>query len=222
MGDIPSPDRSVVGNRLKEHGVIPVVELGSPDQASPLLEALSVGGLPAAEITLRTAAGLPAIAAARRTHPNALIGAGTVRSVEDAQRAIDQGAEFIVSPGISPEILELCRSLDVPAFPGVCTPTEVQAALRAGASLVKFFPAEAIGGVAFLRALAGPFPDVRFIPTGGVTASNLRDYLALPTVVACGGTWLVRPALFAEGSWDEIEALAREAVGIVAEVRQGV
>ena len=221
MDVVPQSDQSVVIDRLEKHGVIQVVELGSLDQASPLLEALSLGGLPAAEITLRTAAGLPAIAAARRTHPNALIGAGTVRSVDDAQQAIDQGAQFIVSPGISPEVLELSRSLGVPAFPGVCTPTEVQAALRAGAALVKFFPAEAIGGVAFLRALAGPFPDVRFVPTGGISASNLRNYLELPTVVACGGTWLARPPVLAARRWDEIEELARQASGIVAAVRQG-
>jgi 2-dehydro-3-deoxyphosphogluconate aldolase/(4S)-4-hydroxy-2-oxoglutarate aldolase len=222
MAEIPSSDQRVVIDRLEKHGVIPVVELASLDQASPLLEALSAGGLPAVEITLRTAAGLLAIAEARRAYPNALVGAGTVRSVDDAQRAIDQGAQFIVSPGIIPEVLELCRSLAVPAFPGVCTPTEVQAALRAGAALVKFFPAEAMGGVAFLQALAGPFPDVRFVPTGGVTASNLRNYLELPTVVACGGTWLARPSVLAAGRWDEIEQLARQASSIVAEVRRGV
>jgi 2-dehydro-3-deoxyphosphogluconate aldolase/(4S)-4-hydroxy-2-oxoglutarate aldolase len=202
-------------------GVIAVVELGSVSQAEPLIEALVAGGLPAAEITLRTEAGLEAIQVLRRSHPEALVGAGTVRTPEEARRVIEEGAQFVVSPGTDIEILDLCRPLAVPAIPGVCTPSEVQGALRAAAHVVKFFPAEAMGGVAFLKALTGPFRDVRFIPTGGINASNLADYLRLPGVVACGGSWMVAPALLAERRFDRIEALAREAVGIVAEVRAG-
>src|SRR5439155_6362564 len=150
--------------------------------------------------------------------PDALVGAGTVRSAEDARRVIEQGAQFVVSPGTNPDVLDVCGS-GVPAVPGVCTPTEVDAAVRAGASTVKFFPAEAMGGVGFLKALAGPFRDVSFVPTGGVNASNLAEYLRLPGVIACGGTWLVAPALLAEKRFDRIERLAREAVAIVADVR---
>lgn len=207
--------------RIAALGLLPVVELGSVDEARPLLEALSAGGLPAAEITLRTNAGLAAIGELRRSHPDALVGAGTVRTVEDARQVIERGAQFVVSPGTNLDVLDVCRSLGVPAVPGVCTPTEVETAVRAGAEVIKFFPAEAMGGVAFLRALSGPFREVSFIPTGGVNTSNLGDYLRLPGVAACGGSWMVAPALLAERRFDRIEELAREAVGIVAEVRGG-
>jgi 2-dehydro-3-deoxyphosphogluconate aldolase/(4S)-4-hydroxy-2-oxoglutarate aldolase len=207
--------------RIESLGVVPVIELGSVAQAEPLLEALSAGGLPAVEITLRTEPGLEAIGVLRRSHPEALVGAGTVRSPEGVRRVVDQGAQFVVSPGTDLEVIAACAALDVPALPGVCTPTEVDRAVKAGAALVKFFPAEVMGGVAYLKALAGPFPDVRFVPTGGVNAANLRDYLELPTVAACGGTWLAKPELLAERQFDRIEELAREAVRIVAEWRSG-
>jgi 2-dehydro-3-deoxyphosphogluconate aldolase / (4S)-4-hydroxy-2-oxoglutarate aldolase len=206
-------------SRIEALGVVPVIELGSVGQAEPLLEALSAGGLAAAEITLRTEAGLEAIGVLRRSHPEALVGAGTVRSPEDVRRVVDQGAQFVVSPGTDTDVVAACTSLGVPALPGACTPTEVDAAVKAGAALVKFFPAEAMGGVAYLKALAGPFPGIRFVPTGGVNAANLGDYLELPTVAACGGTWLARPPQLAEGRFDQIEELAREAAAIVAEVR---
>jgi len=208
-----------VAKRIAAIGLLPVVELRSVSEAVPLLEALSAGGLRAAEITLRTEAGLPAIAAVRHSHPDALVGAGTVRSADDARRAIDQGAQFVVSPGTDREIVELCTSLNVPAVPGVCTPTEVQSALRFGARVLKFFPAQALGGVTFLKALAGPFGEAAFVPTGGIDPSNLREYLRLPSVVACGGSWMVTPALLAERRFDRVEELAREAVAIVTEVR---
>lgn len=134
---------------------------------------------------------------------------------------VDEGAEFVVSPGTNPEVLDVCRSLGVPALPGICTPTEIDAAVRAGAKVVKFFPAEAMGGVIFLKALAAPFRDVLFVPTGGINQGNLRDYLSLPDVLACGGSWLVAPSLLAEGRFDQVEALTREAVAVVTEVRSG-
>jgi len=215
---VSAPD---VLERIVACGVLPVVELGTVDQAEPLLEALARGGLPAAEITLRTPAGLEAIGVLRRSHPEALVGAGTVRSPLEARRALDEGAQFVVSPGTDLEIVELCRAAGVPAVPGVCTPTEVQAALRAGVDLLKFFPAEAMGGVAFLKALSGPFRDVRFVPTGGIGPANLSAYLGLPSVAACGGSWLSSPALLAERRFDRVEELAREAVAVVAAVRGG-
>ena len=214
-----TPAASETLGRIAALGLLPVVELGSVGEAGPLLDALVAGGLPAAEITLRTEYGLRAIGALRQSHPNALVGAGTVRSEDDARRVIDEGAQFVVSPGTSPEVMNVCRSLSVPAIPGVCTPTEVENALRAGAEAVKFFPAEAMGGPAFLKALAGPFRGVSFIPTGGIAASSLADYLRLPGVVACGGSWMVAPALLADGRFDRVEELTREAVAIVAEVR---
>ena len=215
-----TPAASETLRRITTLGLLPVVELGSVDDAGPLLDALVAGGLPAAEITLRTDAGLTAIAALRQSHPDALVGAGTVRSADEARRVIDAGAQFVVSPGTSPEVLDVSRSAGVPAIPGVCTPTEVDSALRSGAEAVKFFPAEAMGGPPFLQALAGPFRGVPFIPTGGINASNVADYLRLPSVVACGGSWMVAPALLAEGRFDRIEKLTREGMAIVAEVRR--
>jgi 2-dehydro-3-deoxyphosphogluconate aldolase/(4S)-4-hydroxy-2-oxoglutarate aldolase len=205
--------------QLRALGVVPVVELDSADDAEPLLDALLAAGLPAAEVTLRTAAGLDALRVLRRDRPEALVGAGTVRSLAEAERVITAGAQFVVSPSTYPELIELCHSAGVLALPGVCTPTEVDAAVRAGASLVKFFPAEAIGGVAFLKALFGPFPDVQFVPTGGISPSNLAAYLELPQVAACGGSWIVAPTLVRERAFAHVEALARAAVAIVAEVR---
>jgi 2-dehydro-3-deoxyphosphogluconate aldolase/(4S)-4-hydroxy-2-oxoglutarate aldolase len=210
---------ATVLDRLVAFGVVPVVELDSIEDAEPLLEALTTAGLPAAEITLRTAVGFEAIGALRGSHPDALIGAGTVRSLEDARRVIGAGAEFVVAPCTNPIVIEFCARAGVPVVPGACTPTEVDSAVRAGAALVKFFPAEAMGGVAFLKALAGPFRDVRFVPTGGINVENLADYLRVPQVAACGGSWMVAPPLVREQRFDEVEALARRALEIVAEVR---
>lgn len=214
-----APSVAATIGRVSEFGVLPVVELGAVKQAQPLFEALSAGGLPAAEVTLRTPAGLEAVRLLAEAYPEGFIGAGTVRSAEDAARVIDAGARFVVSPGTDPDIVRLCCERAVLVMPGTCTPTEVQAALRAGASLLKFFPAEASGGVAFLKALAGPFADVRFVPTGGVNAGNLASYLALPQVAACGGSWMVAPRLLAEGDFAQVQALAAQAVAIVAEAR---
>ncbi|MCW3022981.1 MAG: 2-dehydro-3-deoxyphosphogluconate aldolase [Conexibacter sp.] len=207
--------------RLGDHGVLPVVEVDTVEAAKRLLDALTAGGLPTAEITLRTAAGVEAIGALRTSHPDALIGAGTVRSVGDAQRVIDAGAQFVVSAVTDPDVIALCHTAGVLVVPGACTPNELAAAGRAGASVVKFFPAEAMGGTGFLEALAGPFPDVRFLPSGGVSPSNVAAYLRLPQVVACGASWMVRRELMAAQRFDRIEELAREAVALVAEVRAG-
>jgi 2-dehydro-3-deoxyphosphogluconate aldolase/(4S)-4-hydroxy-2-oxoglutarate aldolase len=214
-------DADRILSRIATLGLLPVVELQSAGDGVPLLEALVAGGLPAAEITLRTEAGLAAIGALRQSHPDALVGAGTVRSADDARRVIDEGAQFVVSPGIDRDVVDVCRSRGIAVVPGVCTPTEVQAALRAGVNVVKFFPAEAMGGVAFLKALAGPFRDVAFVPTGGVNASNLPDYLRLPGVAACGGSWIVARDLLAARRFDRVEELTREAVEIVTELRSG-
>ena len=207
---------------MAEVGVVPVVELASGDQAVPLLEALLEGGCHIAEITLRSDAGLDAISTLRDSYPEALVGAGTVRSLEDANAVVEAGAQFVVSPATNLELIEFCRSADVPVFPGACTPTEVDAALRGGAEAVKFFPAEAMGGASFLKALAGPFRDVSFVPTGGINESNLADYLRLPNVVACGGSWMVAPSLLAERQFDRIVVLTRAAVSIAASVRAEV
>ncbi|MDX6439381.1 MAG: 2-dehydro-3-deoxyphosphogluconate aldolase / (4S)-4-hydroxy-2-oxoglutarate aldolase [Gaiellaceae bacterium] len=213
------PDEADAVASLRSLGIVPVVELAAAGDAPFLIDALAAAGLPVVEVTLRTGAALLAIATLRRSHPDVLVGAGTVRSAADAGAVIEAGAQFVVSPGLDLEVIELCRNYGVLAMPGACTPTEVDAATRAGAKLVKFFPAEAIGGVAFLKALTAPFRDVSFVPTGGINASNLADYLRVPQVVACGGSWMVAPQLINERRFDRIEVLAREATAIVAEVR---
>jgi 2-dehydro-3-deoxyphosphogluconate aldolase/(4S)-4-hydroxy-2-oxoglutarate aldolase len=214
-------DEISTGRRLAEIGVIPVVELESVQVAEPLLEALIRGGLPAAEITLRSEAGLASIARLRERFPQALIGAGTVRSSVAARRVIDEGAQFVVAPGVNPEIVQICSDRGILAVPGVCTPTEVDRASLLGLSLAKFFPAEAMGGIGFLKALAGPFREMLFLPTGGINAANLSSYLALPSVVACGGSWMASPELLRDGRFDEVETRARDAVRVVHESRAG-
>ncbi|HTV12234.1 MAG TPA: bifunctional 4-hydroxy-2-oxoglutarate aldolase/2-dehydro-3-deoxy-phosphogluconate aldolase [Acidimicrobiales bacterium] len=218
----PSPAIAESIKRVSELGIMPVVELVNVRQAEPMFEALCAAGLPAAEVTLRTAAGLEAVRILAKAFPEGFIGAGTVRSRQDAAAVIDAGAQFVVSPGTDAEVVALCCQNDVLAMPGVCTPTEIQAALRAGAALLKFFPAEPLGGVSFLKALAGPFREVRFVPTGGINANNLADYLGLAQVAACGGSWMVAPGLLAEANFHRVQDLAAEAVAIVAGARQHV
>jgi 2-dehydro-3-deoxyphosphogluconate aldolase/(4S)-4-hydroxy-2-oxoglutarate aldolase len=219
MSTIRAPESASIVRQLCGHGVIPVIELETAETGVPLLEALIEAGLPVSEVTLRSTAGLRAIGVLRASFPEALVGAGTVRSLADAARVIDEGAQFVVSPATNPKLMEFCLSRGVAVLPGACTPTEIDSALRSGASLVKFFPAEAMGGIAFLKALAGPFRDVRFVPTGGINANNLREYLSLPQVAACGGSWMVAPALVREHRFDKVRELTRQALAIVKEVR---
>jgi 2-dehydro-3-deoxyphosphogluconate aldolase/(4S)-4-hydroxy-2-oxoglutarate aldolase len=209
----------LVEERLRRLGILPVVEVEDPNQAEELFAALSAGGIAAAEITLRTPAGAAALERLIHRHPEALLGAGSVRSLDDARRMIGIGASFVVSPGTDEEMIAYCVEHDVLVLPGVCTPTEVLRALRAGARLLKFFPAEAAGGVDYLRALSGPFRDVSFVPTGGISEANLESYLRLAQVAACGGSWMVSPGLLTAGEFDEITRLARRAVDIVEVVR---
>ncbi len=208
--------------RVRRYGVLPVVELENPDQADDMFAALSRGGIEAAEITLRTSGAAAALEHLIKRNPDALLGAGTVRTLDDARRMIDIGASFVVSPGTDEEIIEYCIELDVLVLPGVCTPTEVLRAVHVGARLLKFFPAEAAGGVGFLNALSGPFRDVSFVPTGGISEANLEQYLRLPHVAACGGSWMVTTELLAAGNYDEITNLASRALGIVQAVRDGL
>ena len=187
--------------------------------AVPLAEALLAGGLDTIEITLRTDFALDGIRAIRAEFPQAYVGAGTVHTTEDAKWAIDAGAQFIVSPGTAVDVMQLCQEEGLPMLPGACTPTEVNTAVQAGAEAVKFFPAEAMGGSDFLQALAGPFRTVSFVPTGGIHAGNLAAYLRLPNVIACGGSWMVAPALVANQDFVRIEQLTREALRTAAEVK---
>ncbi len=204
--------------RIREARVLPVIELPDPGLAVPLAETLRDAGLHSLEITFRAAGAAEAIAAVRAAFPDMLVGAGTVLTLEQLDRAIQAGAEFIVSPGFSRPIVERAIEAGVVPLPGVATPTEVQMGLDAGLSTLKFFPAAAAGGLPYLRALAGPFRNVEFIPTGGIDAANLADYLALPGVAACGGSWFVKRESLAAGDWATVGRLASEAVRIAQTV----
>lgn len=197
------------------HGpVMPVIVLDRTQDALPLARALVAGGVRLLEVTLRSPAALPGIEAIARELPAAVVGAGTVLSGADARAARAAGARFAVSPGYSPALGAACRDLGLPLLPGVATASEVMQARGDGHALLKFFPAAAAGGLEMLRALAGPFPDVAFCPTGGITAANAPDYLALPNVALVGGSWLAPPAAVAAGDWDRITALARAAAAL--------
>jgi 2-dehydro-3-deoxyphosphogluconate aldolase / (4S)-4-hydroxy-2-oxoglutarate aldolase len=207
--------------RLGEMGIVPVVRLEEPAQGDQLAEALLAGGLPCAEITFRTGAAGQAIRRMCDRSPEMLIGAGTVVTTEQARQALDSGARFIVSPGFDRRVVAWCLEREVPVMPGVATPTEILLAMEHGLSILKYFPAEALGGKATLEAIAAAFVGVKFVPTGGITAANAATYLKLPMVFALGGSWLVAPKLIAAGAFDEITRLTREAVRLVAEARTG-
>jgi 2-dehydro-3-deoxyphosphogluconate aldolase / (4S)-4-hydroxy-2-oxoglutarate aldolase len=208
---------SAVSSAVLSRRIIPVVVIKELETALPLAEALDRGGLPVAEVTFRTEAAAHAI---RRiaTETAVLVGAGTVVRPEQVDLAVGAGARFIVTPGFSARIVERCKELNVLVIPGVATATEVIAALDAGLDLLKFFPAEAAGGVTLLRALQGPFSSVRWIPTGGVSAANAASYLTLPSVAAVGGSWMVAPELIGARDFAAVTHLTREAVSLGAEV----
>ncbi|KAB1140425.1 bifunctional 4-hydroxy-2-oxoglutarate aldolase/2-dehydro-3-deoxy-phosphogluconate aldolase [Micromonospora sp. AMSO12t] len=191
--------------------ILPVVVLDDARDAAPLAEALVRGGLPCAEVTFRTDAAAESIRVMSE-RGDLLVGAGTVLTPAQVDRAVEAGARFVVTPGFSPAVVRRCQEAGVPVFPGVATGTEIQMALDAGLDTVKFFPAEQLGGVAMIKALAAPYRSVRFVPTGGVNTANLADYLALPAVLAVGGTWMVAPDLIAAGRWDEVAARTAAAV----------
>lgn len=205
-------------DRLAAVKVVPVVEIPDPASAVPLARALLGAGLACAEITLRTPAAIEAIRAMSQTAPTMYVGAGTVLSCAQADEAVDAGAQFLVAPGLNPDVVAHAQSLGVPMLPGVCTPSDIEAAVARGVSLVKFFPAEAIGGVRFLAALAGPYREVKFVPTGGIGPANLHGYLNHPSVVACGGSWMVKKDLIASGSFDVIGRLVAEALDLASGV----
>jgi 2-dehydro-3-deoxyphosphogluconate aldolase / (4S)-4-hydroxy-2-oxoglutarate aldolase len=199
---------------LGELRVVPVVEIPSVDDAVPLARALLRAGLPCAEITFRTDSAAGAIAAIAEGVPEVTVGAGTVLTVDQARRALQAGARFLVSPGFDPEVVGFAASAGVPILPGVCTPTEIAAALSCGLSVLKFFPAEAAGGVTYLKAIAAAYRDVRFVPTGGIGPANLIDYLSMDCVIACGGSWMVKKATIAAGGFDAISEDAAAAVAL--------
>lgn len=197
--------------RLSRTGIVPVIAIDDAEKAVPLARALTAGGLPAAEVTFRTAAGEEAIRRIARECPEVLVGAGTVLNLEQCGRALAAGARFIVSPGYNETLVNYCVEKGVPVLPGCANASDMTRAVNAGLKLVKFFPAEQSGGASFLKALAPVFP-LDFMPTGGVNTKNLMDYLSFDRVAACGGTWMVKKDLISGGQWDEITRISREAV----------
>ena len=199
-------------NQLEAYKVVPVVKLDKPKDALPLGNALVKGGLPIIEITFRTDAAAEAIENLSRELPDICVGAGTVLSVDQANQAIDSGARFIVAPGFNPRVVDYCIDRNIPVFPGVNSPTQVEMGLERDLQVLKFFPAEASGGLKMLKAMAAPYGEVRFMPTGGINIDNLNDYLAFDRIIACGGTWLATATLINEGRFDEITRLAENVV----------
>lgn len=205
---------------IRDLGVVPVVVIDDPEHAEPLGDALMAGGLPCAEITFRTEAAAPAIGRLASALPELLVGAGTVLTVQQAEAALDAGSRFVVSPGFDDDVVEWCLRRRVPVVPGVQTATEMTRAVRAGLSLVKFFPSELAGGVDAIRSLSGVFPGMEFMATGGIDATNLASYLRLPSVAACGGSWLAPARLIADGDFGAIGERAAEAVAIARDARR--
>lgn len=200
--------------KLREYRIVPVVAVDSAEEGLRLCEALQAGGLPVAEITFRTGAAEATIREAAKRFPDMLLGAGTVLTTDQMKRAVDAGAKFAVAPGCNPTTISAAKELGIPFAPGVCTPSDVERALECGCKMMKFFPAEASGGVAMLKALIGPYGHlgISFCPTGGVTTANLASYLALPQVAFVGGTWIAKKELVKAGDWAGITELAREAM----------
>ncbi len=204
---------------LESFGIVPVVAINKATDSERLAESLIEGGLPCAEITFRTESAEESIKRIASGYPDMTVAAGTVLSPEQANRAIDAGASVIVSPGFNPSVVEYCLKQGYPVVPGIVTPSEVELALSYGIKYVKFFPAEAAGGIKMIKAMSAPYSDVRFMPTGGISPDNLETYLSFEKVFACGGSWMVKGSLISEGQFDEIKKLTREAVRIVKKVR---
>jgi len=197
--------------------IVPVVAIHDAGHSDALADALIEGGLPCAEITFRTAAAADAIRILAG-RGDMLVGAGTVLTIEQVQQAVDAGAAFIVAPGINPKVVGYCQEQNIPITPGVATPTDIEIALDLGLKTLKYFPAEAFGGLKTLNAVSAPYTAVKFIPTGGINAGNVIAYLAHPKVVACGGSWMVKSTLIDDGRFDKITTLTREAVSLVQHV----
>ena len=198
--------------KIGQTGIVPVVVLNKVSDAEPLAQALINGGLPCAEVTFRTDAAEASIAAISKKFPQMFVGAGTVLTTEQVDRAVGAGAKFIVSPGFNPKVVEYCLKKGYPITPGIMTPTELEMALGFGLDVVKFFPAEQSGGIAMIKAMAAPYGGVTFMPTGGVSPANLNDYLSFNKILCCGGSWMVKPEMIAAGDFEGIKALVRGAV----------
>lgn len=199
--------------RISRIGIVPVVKIERAQDAVPLAKALCAGGLPCAEVTFRTDAAAEAIRIMTQHFPDMCVGAGTVLNAGQADAAAAAGAGFIVSPGFNAKTVQYCIKKNIPMIPGVSSPSEIEQAMEYGLDVVKFFPAEQSGGIAKIKAMAAPYANMKFMPTGGISVKNLTTYLDFSKVIACGGSWMVPGELIDEGAWDKIEQLTREAVG---------
>ena len=209
-----------IEERFEDFGVVPVVVLDDVKDALPLAKALTEGGLPCAEVTFRTEAAEESIKVMAEAYPDMVVGAGTVLTIEQVNAAVKAGAKFIVSPGFDPEIVDYCLEKEIPIFPGCVTPSEVAQAVKRGLKVVKFFPAEPAGGVAMIKAMAAPYHQLRFMPTGGIGTQNLKDYLGFDKIICCGGSWMVKGELVKNGEFDKIRELTAEARKLVDSIRK--
>ena len=211
---------STVTEKISTLGVVPVVVLEDAKDAAPLAKALVEGGLPCAEVTFRTDAAEESIKIMTSEYPDMFVGAGTVLTIEQVDRAVAAGAKFIVSPGFDPEIVDYCLSKEIPIFPGCITPSEVAQAVKRGLKVVKFFPAEQAGGLAMLKAMAAPYTMLKFMPTGGINTKNLKEYLGFSKILCCGGSWMVKGDMIKNKEFDKITEMTREATELAAAARR--
>jgi len=211
---------SDMNQRISEIGVVPVIKLNNPERdAANLAKALCEGGVPVAEVTFRAAGADTAIRLMREACPDMLVGAGTVLTTEQVDKALAAGAQFVVTPGFDPELVAYCQEKDLPIYPGCTTPTDYHAALKFDLKVLKFFPAEQSGGLAKIKAMSAPFPMFKVMPTGGISLKNLKEYLSCPVICACGGSYMVTADLIDNQKWDEIVELCKKSVEIVKEAR---
>ncbi|MCL2372669.1 MAG: bifunctional 4-hydroxy-2-oxoglutarate aldolase/2-dehydro-3-deoxy-phosphogluconate aldolase [Defluviitaleaceae bacterium] len=204
-----------VFQQLSELRIVPVIVIHDVEKAVPLAKALCDGGLPCAEVTFRTACAAEAIREITKALPDMMVGAGTVLTPAQVDQAWAAGAKFMVAPGLNPDTVRYCQGKDIPMLPGVCTPSEIELALSLGLDTLKFFPAEAAGGTNMLKSLDAPYGMVCFVPTGGLTPTNIKEYLSIKSVLACGGSWMVKDDLISSGNFEEITRLTREAVSLI-------
>ena len=208
-----------VSEILQKIGIVPIVVIHDAKDAAPLAKALVEGDLPCAEVTFRTEAAEESIRVMTTEYPDMLVGAGTILTKEQVDHAVKAGARFIVTPGFDPEIVDYCLLRKIPVYPGCVTPSDVAQAVKRGIKVIKFFPAEQFGGVATMKALAAPYAGIKFMPTGGISAKNLENYLSFDKIIACGGSWMVKEDLLKSGSFEMVKKLAEEAVQLVANIR---
>lgn len=205
-------EQEILFDKIKKIGIVPVVKLEDAQDAKPLAKALCDGGLPCAEVTFRTEQAADAIKNMKEAYPEMLVGAGTVLTTSQVDEAVNAGAEFIVSPGLNPEVVGYCIEKNIPILPGCANPSDVEQAIKYGLKVVKFFPAEAAGGIKTIKAMAAPYHQMKFMPTGGVNLDNINEYLNFDKIIACGGTWMVKDNLIKEKKFDEIQNLTTQAV----------